>query len=171
MQSFKALIVKFVMVAVVLWIVLGLFGFSFGNIVTAAVLLTGVSFIVGDLFILPRYGNAAATITDFILTFGMIWLLGAYLFGYPVRLGYVSFITAVVIAIGEALFHRYMERAVWDDMATFEMETDLRQMQTEFGDEPDFKKSDDRRRGKKENRDHDDEKSELTREKDDFYNK
>lgn len=172
MHSFRALIIKFVMCAAVLWIILGLYGFSFGNIVTTAVLLTGVSFIVGDLFILPRFGNTAATIADFILTFGMVWLLGAYLFGYTGPLGYVSFITAAVIAIGEALFHRYMEKAVLDDMTTQRIDTDLQRMQTEFGDEPDFKKDrDGRSRREGRDRDGNDDKTELTREKDDFYNK
>ena len=49
MKTITALILSLVMIVAVLWIVLGLYGASFANILLTSVLLTGVSFI-GDMF-------------------------------------------------------------------------------------------------------------------------
>ncbi|MBO1915294.1 DUF2512 family protein, partial [Microvirga sp. 3-52] len=56
MDSIRAIIIKFIMITAVIWIVFGLYGFSFGDIIVSSVLLTGVSYIVGDRIILPRFG-------------------------------------------------------------------------------------------------------------------
>ena len=166
MQSVKAIIIKFLMILVVLWVVLGAFGFDFGDIVITSVLVTGVSYVVGDLFILPRFNNATATISDFILAYGMIWFLGAYLFGYPEGLGTASFVSAGLIAVGEMFFHRYMQREVLFDAASMKkIDSDVYNMRTEYGAEIDFKRERERRAAKNK------EKSDLTQEKDDFYNK
>ena len=167
MQLTKGLVIKFIMVTAVLWIVLGLYGFTFGEILTTSVILTVASFLIGDLLILPRFGNTTATIGDFAFAFATIWVLGASFFGYMDGLVYIAFITAVAIAIGEALFHRFMERAIHAD-ASRGVQPDLRHMQTEFSKDIEigFPRDNQTRR-----HDREVEKSELTKEKDDFYNK
>jgi len=138
----KALFIKFIMITVVLWIVLGLYyGVSFTDILITSVLLTGVSYI-GDVFILPRIGNVFASITDFGLAMLGIWLVGSYIYEQPIALGTASFISALIITMGELFFHRYMEVEVFDkDSPTSEnnkgyyQQTDLR---TEFAEEPDI---------------------------------
>lgn len=162
MNSMRALIIKFIMITAVLWIVLGLFGFSFGDVIVSSVLITGVSYIVGDRIILPRFGNVAATIADVALVFIMLWFLGSYLFEPLAGLGTASFIAAVIIGIGEAVFHRYLEREVLDDVTMLEDYDSFRHsMQTEFGSEEDF--------GRDERNMRDEEKAWLEREKDDYY--
>jgi len=115
-EHVRALIVKFIMCTVFLWIILGLFyGVGFGDIVAIGVILTIVAYLLGDLFILPTFGNIAATIADFVLAFIVIWLLGAALIDVPIPLVTASFISALVIAAGEWFFHRYMDNQVIGD--------------------------------------------------------
>lgn len=145
------------MIGMVLVIVLGLFGFSFTNILITTVLITGVSFVAGDLYVLPRFGNTAATILDFVLAFGMVWLLSRYMFGYAGGIGAVAVVSAIFIGVVEAFFHRYMQRFGLEDIDEPVFNPELQQMQTEFAEEPDFKKRDE-------------EKSDVLKEKEKFYN-
>ena len=69
MDFFKWVVFKFIMMTALMWIFLSYFGFTFGNIIITSVLFTGISYVVGDLFILPRFGNGAATLADF----GLAW--------------------------------------------------------------------------------------------------
>lgn len=159
MNSIKALVIKFSMIVAVFSIVLGYYGFTVWNIITASVLVTGVSYIIGDLYILPRFGNVTATIADVGIAFIVLWFIGAYLFGQPDNLVTASFIAAVVIGIGEILFHRYMQHEVLDEFLK-PVNPDYHQqaMRMELGSQVDIKRDED-------------EKSNLTKEKDDFYNK
>ena len=130
------------MITVVLWIVLGLYGVGLGTILTTSVLITGVSFIVGDIFILPRFGNTVATVADFGLTLAMIWLVNTYLFEPFVGLGTASLISAFVIALGEIFFHLYMQSQVFKNEELWSKENEglnQRDMLTEFGSEVDIK--------------------------------
>ncbi|AOV09291.1 hypothetical protein BI350_16390 [Sporosarcina ureilytica] len=130
------------MVTVVLWIVLGMFDMSFANILVLSVLLTGISF-VGDMVILPRYGNLAATIADFGIAFFVVLLGSAFLFNGQ-GMGRAAFISAIAIAIGEAIFHKYLQKFLFHEedpiedanFNTFNREN----LQTEFASEPDIEK-------------------------------
>src|SRR5690625_1444536 len=94
MQYIKALLIKWVMVTAILWVVLGgFFGVSFMNIFTIGLLVTGISYLVGDLLILSRAENWVATIADFVLTFAIVWLMGSMLFAPIVALGTASFMS------------------------------------------------------------------------------
>ena len=143
MKMIRPLILKFIMIMAVLWIVLGLYGVSFINILLTSVVLTGVSFI-GDLFILPKIGNVAATIADFGLAFVMIWLLGSALFTPSIRIGMASLVSAAIITVGEYLFHKYLQKQIFTEekISTGENLNSYNQqnMQTEFGLENDIKK-------------------------------
>ncbi|MFD2922985.1 YndM family protein [Halobacillus naozhouensis] len=144
MKHIKALLIKFVMVTAVLWIVLGgFYDVSFADILTTSVLLTATAYLIGDLFILPKMGNTAATIADFGLALAGTWILGAFLFEAPVPLGTASLISAILIAVGEMFFHRYMEKNILpnhpantNDERNFSQQGNL---QTEFGSDVDIK--------------------------------
>ena len=111
MKYVTAVIIKFVMVTFVLWVILGgLYNVSFGDILTISILLTGVGFLVGDLFILPRVNNTVATLADFGLTLLGVWVLGALLFERPIPLGTAAFLSAVVFMVGEFFFHMYLQK-------------------------------------------------------------
>ena len=141
-MKIKALIWKFIMVTVVLWVVLGLFGVSFGDILLTSIVLTGVSYI-GDRIVLPRVGNVSATLADLVLSFVVIWLLGSFLYEEPIQLVAASLTSAIIITAGEFLFHLYLQKqAPPDEKPQQEEKINVYQknnMQTEFGSEVEIK--------------------------------
>ena len=97
MTHVKALAIKGIMTIIVLYLVLGLgFGFTFGDTLLMTIVLGVISYLLGDLYVLPRWNNMIATLADFGLAFLVIWLMGM-----PLSLG-------IVMAIGEYCFHFYM---------------------------------------------------------------
>lgn len=142
MRLITPLIIKFIMITAVAWVVLRIYGASFGDILIAGILLTGLSFIV-DVYVLPKVGNLTTLIVDFGLAFIMIWLIGLILIEQPNRLGIVSFIAAFILMFGEMGFHKYMSELVLKEgnAKTYNNEVGrARQMQTEFGSEFDIKR-------------------------------
>jgi hypothetical protein len=134
----KALIIKFIMVTAILWLILGgMFEVSIENIFIISILLTGVSYVVGDLYVLPKFGNTAATIADFGLAFAGIWVLGSLLFEQTDDLAGAALISAAVVAIGELFFHRYMKKQVLYNEAADKGKNmghpSEQSLQTEFG--------------------------------------
>lgn len=116
MRHFRAILYKFVMFTIVLSIILGfIYGVDFGDILTISALMTLAAYIIGDLFILPRFGNLAATLADFGLAFFGIWMLGGIYIEENIRLGVASFLSSVLITIGELFFHSYLVRNVLNE--------------------------------------------------------
>ncbi|WP_261131581.1 YndM family protein [Bacillus sp. Marseille-Q3570] len=112
MDHVKALAIKAGMTLPLLYLILGLgFGISIMNVVILTVVLGGVSYILGDLVILPKFTNMKATMTDIGLTFIVIWLVGIVLTGLQAgTMAVAAAITASVIALGEHFFHFYILR-------------------------------------------------------------
>lgn len=142
MRYLTALFIKFAMCTAVLSMVLGgFYGVSFANILTISILLTGTSFIIGDLYVLPSFENTSAAITDFVLTFIGVWLLGSLMITETINLGVASFISAVFITIGEIFFHIYMDnRVLTNETHTKQTKNRYQQLQTEFSEELDLKR-------------------------------
>ncbi|MCU9613573.1 YndM family protein [Caldibacillus lycopersici] len=116
MKHLRALLYKFVMILAVLSIILGfVYGVSFGEILTISLILTIAAYVIGDLFVLPKAGNLTATIADFGLAFFGIWLLGSMFIDETIRLGVASFLSAVLITVGEIFFHAYLVRSVLNE--------------------------------------------------------
>lgn len=112
MKHIGAILLKFVMVAVVLEIILRLLtNVSFLNILYIALTVTIVSYLLGDLAILPRSNNTVATISDAVLALAVILL-----FNVIYTTANISFLTALlaaaVLGIGEWAFHRFMSREI-----------------------------------------------------------
>ncbi|MGG4040228.1 YndM family protein [Bacillus smithii] len=116
MEHVKALIIKFVMVTIILAFVLGLFyRVDFGEYFTISLIVTVVSYMLSDLFILPRFGNTAATISDFVLAYILIWAVGSGIINENISLGWASFWSALILAIAEIFFHRYINKSVFNE--------------------------------------------------------
>ncbi|MBU8690979.1 YndM family protein [Priestia megaterium] len=121
MKQLKALIIKFVMSAVVLGIVLtGIYNYDFSDSMLISLVLTVVVYALGDLLV---YRNAAddsdykkrniiATISDLILIFLVIWIMGASLFENNSTIIQDFIVSAIVITIGEWFFHKYLDKHV-----------------------------------------------------------
>lgn len=142
MNYITTLLIKFILMTGVLWVILGLmFEVPFADILITSIVLTGASFIIGDLYVLPKIGNVGAAMIDFVLALAGVWLLGSFLFDEPsVRLGTVSLVSAIGISLGELLVHWYIKKQLTGETTTpGYYETNL---QTEFSDElePSIKK-------------------------------
>lgn len=114
MKYTPSLLIKFIIITGTLWVFLGfMFQVSFVNVLITSITLTGASFIIGDLYLLPKIGNIGAAMVDFVLAFGGIWILGSLLFDEPpIRLETISLVSAVAISLGEILVHWYINKQV-----------------------------------------------------------
>ncbi|CGG64649.1 Protein of uncharacterised function (DUF2512) [Streptococcus pneumoniae] len=115
MKHFVALLIKYTAVTAVLLVILGIFqGISIPRVLLISLFLTGTAYLIGDLFILPKYGNAIATMADFGLGFFGTWLLTSLFTNLDAtrNIGLSSFIAALIIGGTEVFFHIYMKRLV-----------------------------------------------------------
>lgn len=134
MNHLKALVIKFLMIAVVLLIILtGIFDVEFGDTLLISVVLTLVAYALGDLMIFRKTGgrsdntradhnqsdhtkrNAIATVADIVVAFLVIWLMGEVLFADTENLMTAAIISALVIGGGEWFFHKYLDRSVFPE--------------------------------------------------------
>lgn len=110
MNHAKAFILKFIATFVVLYIILGVVhNMALRDVFFISLVLGVVAYILGDLFILPRTNNTIATISDFVLSLIVIWVLGKAL-GYDRNLFLISFISSAVVAVFEFFFHIYVAK-------------------------------------------------------------
>lgn len=114
MKYIVPLLIKFIMILFVSGIILWMFGMSFMNIFLLSLLVTVITFVV-DMVILPRYGNVVATIVDFGIVFLIILLGSAFLFGKEGGVGWAALTPAIVIALGEAFFHKFLRKNFFED--------------------------------------------------------
>jgi hypothetical protein len=109
MKHVRAFLVKFVASLVLLYIILGLFnGVSFGNVLLITVVLGITSYVLGDMLILPRTNNTIATISDFLLSFMVIWLLSQSL-TYGDTMFAESLLASLGVALFEYFYHKYLK--------------------------------------------------------------
>lgn len=111
-KHFPALIIKYIFVAIATSLVLtGVLGFESGLSLWVALVLTLALYLLGDLIILPSFGNITATIADSGVALLLTWLAPLYS-----RIDSVPFISAlsvaVLIGIAEFFFHNYLQRSV-----------------------------------------------------------
>ncbi|KZL91780.1 DUF2512 family protein [Clostridium magnum] len=112
MKHITALLIKFVMTAIVLEIVLYMLTeLRFTSILYIAAAVTILAYIIGDLLILRATNNTVATIADVGLALATI-----YMFNFLWNATTISFtnalICAVVIGVGELFFHKYVSNNV-----------------------------------------------------------
>lgn len=116
MQHLQALLIKFVMSTVVLYVILGIFyGAAFSNVLWLSAILSLIAYMLGDLIVLPIGGNAAASLADAIFTFLAVWILGSQIFPTVASVVSAAIISGLFIAAGEWFFHNYMKKRVLDE--------------------------------------------------------
>lgn len=115
MKHVVALIIKFIMIAVILEIIL-MFGstLNFNEILAISLTVTVIAYIIGDLIILSMTNNTVATICDGILAFVVIYLFN-YVYSYKYIPVSSTLVAAVVLGIGEWFFHKYMAHKVFPE--------------------------------------------------------
>jgi F0F1-type ATP synthase assembly protein I len=125
-EHVKALVIKFIMITAVLGIVLtGIYDVAFGDTLLISLVLTVLAYVSGDMLILRKSGepsefgkrNMIATISDAVLSFLVIWLMGEALFTGDDGLMTAALISTILIGAGEWFFHRYVEDHVFHQHA------------------------------------------------------
>lgn len=73
----------------------------------AAIAVTGLTYALGDLWVLPRFGSKAGAGAEAVLSGLIIWAVQLVLFGFtvPVR---AILVAAVLIGLTELVFHRLL---------------------------------------------------------------
>ena len=107
-----ALVIKFIIAAVVSEIVLGIYtNLNAGQILLISLVITAVTYLIGDLLILSVFNNTTAAVADAALCWLIIYL-GNYFWpaGNVSLLGALS--AAVIIGIGEIFLHKYIEKNI-----------------------------------------------------------
>jgi hypothetical protein len=113
MNNIMALIIKFVTSMIAYAVGLDLFfNATWTDIVLFSVLLTVVSYLAGDRILLPLIGNMNALISDFLLSYMLVWIFGSVLLDNYLQIAWGSIISAVMITIGEYFVHRLLLRSM-----------------------------------------------------------
>lgn len=135
MNHVKALLMKFVMIAAVLLVVLTLlFDVPFMDTIWISLALTVVAYVMGDLMIFRKAGdrsdqnkrNAIATVSDIVVAFLVIWLMGEALVGNNVDIVMPAIISAIVVGGGEWFFHKYLDSSVFPEKQDHAADTTAR---------------------------------------------
>lgn len=84
---------------------------SIAEAIAIGIVLVVVAYILGDLFILPRFGNTVAVAVDVVTAAVVIWAM-PYIFGQPGVAVTGLLVTVAVLGIAEWFFHGFLNRPV-----------------------------------------------------------
>ncbi|WP_241535963.1 DUF2512 family protein [Indiicoccus explosivorum] len=121
MEHVKAILLKFILVAVVFSVILTwLFDVEWGDTLWLSAIVTLMAYIVGDLMIFGHSAaaserkkrNLIATVSDFFLVFVLIWWLGIVMVDPDIELILAALVASLVLAAGEWFYHLYIDRHV-----------------------------------------------------------
>ncbi|MDY0395178.1 DUF2512 family protein [Virgibacillus halophilus] len=98
MDHLKYLGIKFIVVSLGTLSIFSMFDHvPVTNLVVMAALATAISYVVGDLLVLRRFGNLIATISDFFLMAATLWLLSTLFVGVGQQILLPSLFAAYLI--------------------------------------------------------------------------
>lgn len=136
MNHLKVLGIKLIVISIIVYSLFGiLFNASLINLLWISLLVTGISYLIGDLFALRKYGNIVASIADFPLAFLLLWVLGNLFIDRGMPIALLSLTGAFFITLCEPLIHAYMQNKFSDYVQ--EDSPTINQLQTEFAEETD----------------------------------
>ncbi len=75
------------------------------DILSFSIFVTLVSYVVGELVILPQLGRRAAAVADFLVSYLSVWIFGSFLFESYLQVAWGSIISAVLITVAEMFIH------------------------------------------------------------------
>ncbi|HLR09360.1 MAG TPA: YndM family protein [Bacillota bacterium] len=134
MKHLKILGIKFVVIAVTVLSIFGVFNdIGLGNLLWISLFTTIITYLIGDLFVFRQLGNVIATLADFGLVFAILWLLGSLFIGTGFPIITTALTAAFFIACVEPFIHHYFVSQITQDRRS----TDRLEMQTEFAEETD----------------------------------
>lgn len=137
MDHVKILGIKFIAISITVLSLFGIFNEAgFGNLILISLLTTIISYLLGDMLILRKFGNMAASVADFGLAFASYWVLGSLLIAGSGPIIVTSLIAAFFTACVEPFIHGYILNQ-FSDFRKKEEHPSMNQLQTEFAEEMD----------------------------------
>ncbi|MBO8170954.1 MAG: DUF2512 family protein [Bacillaceae bacterium] len=82
----------------------------------AALVLSGIAYIVGDQLVLRRSNNLVATLTDGVLAFVYLWVVADWL-NWNLTFGEI-FLISLVLGVVEFIYHRQLGEADAEEQAS-----------------------------------------------------
>lgn len=121
MKRLVSIGIKGIATLVLLYAILGLgYNMSFGRVLLITIVLGTISYIIGDLIVLPWSNNVVATAVDLGIAFAVIWGLNAYSLNFHTLLLYFSsLIGAAAVAAFEYFYHIYLLKAFIHEKQTY----------------------------------------------------
>ncbi len=109
MKNLLNLIIKTAFIFIVLFLLIPVFGEStWTQTMITGLVLSLLAYIVGDMWVLPKFGNLLSVVVDFVIAGAVIWAMMKLLPQFVLSTSGV-WIIALVLALGEWLFHLYLE--------------------------------------------------------------
>ena len=108
MKNSLNFIIKLAFIYLMLFLLIPIFGKStWTQTMISGLILAVLAYIIGNLWLLPKYGNLVAVLADFGLAALVIWLM---MNGLPQFVLTVTgvWVIALVLALGEWFFHKYL---------------------------------------------------------------
>lgn len=106
----RILVIKFVMIFVFAFVALGFFrGNAFNWITLVALAVTAITYLLGDILILPTFSNVVASVADGLIAMLVAHVAGVVIFGF--RTGAFPLILfGALVATGEYALHARLLR-------------------------------------------------------------
>lgn len=115
MKHLAALVIKFVLVAIVFEVLLNLMtNLTFGQILWLSLIVTVVSYAIGDLLVLPLSNNTVATIADALITFVVLYMYNMWADYTSIGI-FDATISALLLGVGEWFFHKYVHNSIFTE--------------------------------------------------------
>ncbi|MFC3883922.1 YndM family protein [Bacillus songklensis] len=146
MKNTTVLLVKFISCIIAFAIGLDLFfDATIVDILSFSLVVTIISYILGDRIILPHFGNTTATVVDFLLTYMSVWIFGNILLDNYLQIAWGSILSAIVITAAEIFVHRYLLKRIPAGRTNERQQTSFNRRLaygTEFAEEQDIRDKD-----------------------------
>lgn len=110
MKHLTILLIKFISSLIAFGIGLDLFfDANFVDILSFSLFVTSVSYVVGEMVILPQLGRRAAAVADFLFSYLSVWIFGSILFESYLQIAWGSIISAILITGAEMVVHLFVQ--------------------------------------------------------------
>jgi hypothetical protein len=109
MKNVWNFIIILVLIFLILFLLIPIFGKStWTQTMITGLILAFLAYVMGDLWILPKLGNLVAVFAEFFLAALVVWVMMKALPHFALTAIGV-WVIALVLALGEWLFHMYLE--------------------------------------------------------------
>lgn len=137
MNHIKAFLLKITLISAILFSILNVLYDAMSSVFILSLIIAVAGYLIGDLFILPKFGDSPAVIADFLLCLGVILGFGLIVIDRSFVFITIAFLAAFLIAVTEAFFHYYIHNQVLEERQDIYEDVESR-FATEFSKEEDI---------------------------------